>query len=306
MKGFLSKLRRKLAGSNDTTAHPDLNPLVDSEFSEVEPLPAVEQAKPNSGTTKSAADPEELIRDDFHPDLYVFASEVHETDTRDDVHDENLIRKGPPEVGQQTSTTETYIEHDAENSVSGKTGSDFGPELVSRNLGAPNGNVELDEVDNEFEDFIDEDDEFSEPVDQIWEADSSYVFSDEIEDINADSASFEVGGVRIFPEFSPSDVENETQSGHWEDLLDLDLFEEDPDLSVSLDEEDTITDAQRLDDYAARLVSQMRIIDLHQRSLLQRRWKAILEEFPFSSSYRALSRLVQAGNSLREMEDACD
>lgn len=308
MKSFLSKLRRKLAGSNDTTVHPDLNPLVDSEFSEVEPLPAVEQAKPNSRATKSVADSEDIIGDGVHPDLYVFGSEVNETDTRDDVHGENPIRMGSPEAEQKTSTTETYIKNDTEDFVSGKAGSDIDPELVSRNRGAPDPNVEIefDEVDDEFEDLIDEDDEFSEPVGQIWEAESSFVFSDEIEDINADSASFEVGGVRIFPEFSPSDVENETESGHWEDLLDLDLFGEDPDLSVSLDEEDTITDAQRLDDYAARLVSQMRIIELHQRSLLQRRWKAILEEFPFSSSYRALSRLVHAGNSLRELEDACE
>ena len=95
MKGFLSKLRRKLAGSNDTTVHPDLDPVIDSELSEVEPLPAVEQAKPNSETTKSASDPEDLIRDGFHPDLYVFGSEVHDPVTRDDVYDENPIRNGP-------------------------------------------------------------------------------------------------------------------------------------------------------------------------------------------------------------------
>ena len=83
MKGFLSKLRRKLAGSNDTTVHPDLDPVVDSELSEVEPLPAVEQAKPNSGTTKSASDPEDLIRDGFHPDPYVFGSEVQDPVNRD-------------------------------------------------------------------------------------------------------------------------------------------------------------------------------------------------------------------------------
>lgn len=83
MKGFLSKLRRKLAGSNDTTVNPDLDPVVDSELSEVEPLPAVEQAKPNSGTTKSASDPEDLIRDGFHPDLYVFGSEVQDPVNRD-------------------------------------------------------------------------------------------------------------------------------------------------------------------------------------------------------------------------------
>lgn len=71
-------------------------------------------------------------------------------------------------------------------------------------------------------------------------------------------------------------------------------------------EDETITDGYLLDDYAARLVSQMGIIKLDERSQLQRRFRAIIDEFPFSSSYRALSRLVSTGNSLEELEDACE
>jgi len=128
----------------------------------------------------------------------------------------------------------------------------------------------------------------------------------QIERARANDDLFEVSDFRKFPEFGPGEIESETESAQWEDLLDLDLYEEDPDLLFPFIEEETITDGQLLDDYAARLVSQMRIIKLDQRSLLQGRLKAVLEEFPFSSSYRALSRLVQAGCSLEELEDACE
>lgn len=308
MKGFLSKLRRKLASSNETTVHPDLHPLVGSEFSDVEPLPTVEQAKSNSASIQSAVDPEYTTEDGFHPDLHVFEPEVHATHTWDEQRGENQIGIDSPDSGQQPSNIDAFSELDAEISVSDKMDSGADLQLDSRDHDSPDGNVDPDsvEVDDEFEDFIDEDNDLSEPVDELWEAGSSYEFDNEIEGINVASASSEVGDFETFPQFSPNEVESETENAQWEDLLDLDLFEEDPDQSVPHHEEDTITDGHVLDDYAARLVSQMRTIRLDQRSLLQRHWKALLEEFPYWSSYKALSRLVQAGNSLGELEDACE
>lgn len=308
MKSFLAKLRRKPAGSTDTTEHPDLSPLVDSDFSETEYLPEVEQVKPSSTSAKFATDPEEISADGFHPDLHVFEPEVSVTDARHDSYGEDPERKVTPSSGQQRSITERPTEFEAETEVSDKAKPDADPGLASPDQGSVSGNIELDflEADDEYDDLIDEDNEFSEPADELWAAEPSYEISQQIEGIDADNASFEAGDFGEFSVFSPRQVENETDNAQWENLLDLDLFEEAPDPSDAFHEEYTITDGDQLDDYAARLVSQMRIIRLDQRPLLQKRWKAVLEEFPFPSSYRALSRLVRAGTGLGELEDACD
>lgn len=173
----------------------------------------------------------------------------------------------------------------------------------------PIGKFDPVELDEEYDDLIADDDEFVEQADELWEAVLPYEVGEELERARTDGALFEAPDLDGFSEVDlrefENEIENEIESAQWEDLLDLDLYEEGPDLPFPFLEEEDITSGH-LDDYAARLVSQMRALRLDQRSMLLARLKSVLEEFPFSSSYRALSGLVQAGNSLEELEDACE
>ncbi|AHD03177.1 hypothetical protein [Leisingera methylohalidivorans] len=308
MKGLFSKFRRKLAGSSDASAHPDLKPLSNSDFPDADYLPEATQAKVSSVPDEPAAAPPDVIESSLHPDLLVFEREFFATDIPANPRGEDPMRVNTPASGQNPSTTETFTKLEVENEVSGKEESDPDPGLAppSPLPSSLSSEVELVEADDKYDELIDEDDEFAEPADELWEVALPYKFGEEIEGDSTHDASFDVTDFRAFPEFGSREVEKETENAQWEDLLDLDLFEEDPDLSSQIVEEETITDSHLLDEYAARLVSQMRIIKLAERALLQGRWKAVLEEFPFSSSFRALSRLVQAGISLGELEDACE
>ncbi|SEO90615.1 hypothetical protein SAMN04490248_115116 [Salinihabitans flavidus] len=308
MKSLFSKLRRKLDVSTETPSHPDLNPPSDSGVPQAECLPEASQAVAGSEPGEPAAAPAEVIEDSLHPDLHLIESQLFAADLPYNPRAEAPIQADVPASGHQPSTAEAFTELEAENEVSTKQEPAPDPALASPTSDASNltGELDLAEADYEYDELTGEDDEFAEQSDDRWEAALSYEVGEEIEGARTDDASFDVADCGELPEFDLQEIENEAESAHWEDLLELDLYEEDPDASVPSVEEETITDDHLLDDYAARLVSQMRIIKLDERSVLQGRLKAILEEFPFSSSYRALSRLVRAGKSLEELEDACE
>lgn len=308
MKSLFSKIRRKLGVSPDAPTHPDLNPPSDWGGPEAEYMPGTAKAEARSEPDESAADPRQVIEDSVHPDLLLIEPQILAEDPPGNPHAKAPIQSEFPVSGRQPPTAEALTEFEAENDVSANHEPDPGPALAPPNPDSSrlSADLELVEADDEYDELIGDDDVFDEPADDLWEAVLSYDADEEIERARANDDLFEVSDFRKFPEFGPGEIESETESAQWEDLLDLDLYEEDPDLLFPFIEEETITDGQLLDDYAARLVSQMRIIKLDQRSLLQGRLKAVLEEFPFSSSYRALSRLVQAGCSLEELEDACE
>ncbi|MFD1883553.1 hypothetical protein [Paracoccus pacificus] len=308
MKSLFSKLRRKLGVSPETPNHPDLNPPSDWDVPEAEYLPGTSQAVAGSETAEPPAAAREAIEDNVHPDLHLIDSQIFAENFPHNSRSQAPIQSDVSMSGNQPSTAEAFTELEAENDVSANHEPDPDPAFAPPNPSSSRLTTDLGlvEADDEYDELIGDIDVFDEQADDLWETALSYEVSEDIERARTDGDAFEVADFYEFPEFESGEIENETESAQWEDLLDLDLYEEDPDLlSPSFDEE-TITDGHLLDDYAARLVSQMRIVKLDQRSLLQSRLKAVLEEFPFSSSYRALSRLVQAGNSLEELEDACE
>lgn len=308
MKSLFSKLRRKLGVSPEAPTHPDLNPPSDWGGPEAEYMPGTSKTEARSEPDESAADPRQVIEDNVHPDLLLIEPQILAEDPPGNPHAEAPIQSEFPVSGRQPPTAEAVTEFEPENDVSANHEPDPDPALPLPNPDSSrlSADLELVEADDEYDGLIGDNDVFEEQADDLWETALSYEVSEEIERARTEGDAFEVADFYEFPEFDPGEIENEAESAQWEDLLDLDLYEEDPDLLFPSIDEETITDGHLLDDYAARLVSQMRIIKLDQRSLLQGRLKAVLEEFPFSSSYRALSRLVQAGNSLEELEDACE
>ncbi|MDX6749404.1 hypothetical protein SH611_06260 [Geminicoccaceae bacterium 1502E] len=96
----------------------------------------------------------------------------------------------------------------------------------------------------------------------------------------------------------------ESPSPPWEHLLPLEL----PDADLPLAEDiadDFFSPAGRLEQYAAELVNKVDIINSSSRAVLHRRFRSILDDFPFHSSFQALSRLLASGASPDELEDAC-
>ena len=308
MKSLISKLRRKLGVSPEAPTHPDLNSPSDWGGPEAEYMPRTAKTEARYEPDESAADPRQVIEDNVHPDLLLIEPQILAEDPPGNPHAGAPIQSEFPVSGRQPPTAELVTELEAENDVSANHEPDPDPALAPPNPDSSrlSADLELVEVDDEYDELIGDNDVFDEQADDLWETALSYEVSEEIERARTEGDAFEVSDFYEFPEFDSGEIENEAESAQWEDLLDLDLYEEDPDLLFPSIDEENITDGHLLDDYAARLVSQMRIITLDQRSLLQGRLKAVLEEFPFSSSYRALSRLVQAGNSLEELEDACE
>lgn len=307
MKSLFSKLRRKLGASLEAPAHPDLKPPSDWGVSQPECLPRTSPTGAGSEPNESPTGLAETSEDKLHPDLQLIDPHFFEKGLPDNPQVEAPIRMDVPTSGHQTSPAEAVTEPEVENERSARQRPDLDSAVASP---APKVSNQADEVDSaEADDDYDgltEEDEFEEQDDELWKAALPYEISEEAEDVRVRDTTFDIADFGDVPEFDPQEFENETESAQWEDLLDLDLYEEDPELRVAVVEEDTITDGRQLDDYAARLVSQIHSIKLNDRVWLQGRLKAILEEFPFSASYRALSRLVNAGNSLEELEDACE
>lgn len=306
MKGLFSKLRRKLGVSPETSKHPDLNPPSDWDLLEAEDLPETSQVVAGSEPVEPPVAARDQLEHNVHPDLRFIESQVLANDFPQNPGTEALTQPDVP--GHQHSTDGVFTELDAEDEVPADHEPYRHPSLALprphfSTLGAE---LDLVETEEEFDELIEDDDEFNELGLGLWEPALFYEANEEIERASADADSFDFVDLYAFSEFGSEEIENETESAQWEELLNLDLYNEDPDLLERSIEEEPIADGHLLDDYAARLVSHMSIIKLDQRTLLQGRFKAVLEEFPFSSSYRALLRLVQAGYSLEELEDACE
>ncbi len=308
MKGLFSKLRRKLGVSLETSKHPDLNPPSDWDLLEAEDLPETSQVVAGSEPVEPPVAARGQLEHNLHPDLRLIESQVLAHDFPQNPGTEALTRPDVPVSGHRHSTAGVFTELDAEDEVPADHEPYRHPSLALprphfSTLGAE---LDLVETEEEFDELIEDDDEFNELGLGLWEPALFYEANEEIERASADADSFDFVDLYAFSEFGSEEIENETESAQWEELLNLDLYNEDPDLLERSIEEEPIADGHLLDDYAARLVSQMRIITLGQRPLLHERLKAVLEEFPFASSYRALSRLVQAGFSLEALEDACE
>lgn len=90
----------------------------------------------------------------------------------------------------------------------------------------------------------------------------------------------------------------------------LDIFDFDiSDLEAEFEAEPVVSETpsardQRLDGVAADLVLGLGAFPSSERRALHRRFRAVLEEFPHHSSHLALHRLLRAGASLEEIEEA--
>lgn len=210
--------------------------------------------------------------------------------------------------GYLPSTGEKAVEGEAEHDSWERQKSN--PDAVSA---APTPDVPVSadvldagEPDYEEDVFAQEEDDFAELEEQFWAAEFAFEVGgkadyDAFDDAPLDDANFDE-----LPELDPYKTHDDAESAQWEELLDLELYEDGAELSAPRIEDEQSSGGRQLDGYAARLVSQMPVIKLDERSLLQRRFKAILEEFPFFTSYKALSSLVSAGVSLEELEEACE
>lgn len=95
-----------------------------------------------------------------------------------------------------------------------------------------------------------------------------------------------------------------------QDIEPLDMFDFDiSDLEAEFEAEPVVPETpsardQRLDGAAADLVLGLGAFPSSERRALHRRFRAVLEEFPHHSSHLALHRLLRAGASLEEIEEA--
>ncbi|QCP85157.1 hypothetical protein EYE35_05545 [Cereibacter sphaeroides] len=249
----------------------------------------------------------DALEDNVHPDLHFIDPEFFVENFSDSSHIETQMPVDVPAFRHQPATAKALTELEAENEVSVKQESDPDSTSASPTMDAssPAGKLETEDADDGPNELSDEDDDLAEQDDDdIWENALPHGFGDEVEGVRSGECSLDAATLAEFLEFDLQEIESETESAQWEDLLDLDLYEEDPVLPFPLAEEETISDGQKLDEYAARLVSQMRSIKLDERSRLHGRLKVILEEFPFSATYRALLRLLNEGTTLEDLEDA--
>lgn len=301
MKNLFLKLKKMLGATLETAAHPDLKAPSDWGVPQPECLPRTSP----TGTGAESDAPRGALAvstdNELHPDFQIFAE-----DLPDNPRTEPPIWADMPVSGHQPRSADAVTESEAENEGSArqKPDPDIAPTSPAPDVANLSDQIDAAEVDGEYDTLAEEEDELAEQDDEFWEAALSHEVGEEAEG-DAD-VSFDVADFGEIPELDPQEIENETESAQWEELLDLDLHEEDRSPPDAVVEEETITDDRQLDDYAARLVIQMQILSLDERARLQRRFKAILEEFPFSASYKALSRLVKAGASLEELEDACE
>ena len=304
MKNLIAKLRRKLGVSSQTPTHPDLNPPSDWAVPPAEYLPGTSLTGVGSEPDEPLVAPAEAIEDNLHPDLHVIDPRFFVEDIPDDRRVSATIQTNAPVSGNQPSTAKvsTYLEAENESPAAQEMNSGCAMASATPDVLTLVDQLETKDADDGYDKLSDEEDDLPEQDDDIWETAFSYAINTEAEGIRPGEDLLDTADFSDFLEFDPQEIENETENAQWEDLLDLDPYEEGPDLP----DEEPITDSGQLDDYAARLVNQMRSIKLDERSRLHGRSKAILEEFPFSASYRALLSLVNDGNSLEELEDACE
>ena len=134
----------------------------------------------------------------------------------------------------------------------------------------------------------------SDPLDLAISLDDLAVEEDDVPpDVDWDDYSVEaINGVTV-QEIEPLDIFDF-------DISDLEAeFEAEPVVPETPSARD-----QRLDGVAADLVLGLGAFPSSERRALHRRFRAVLEEFPHQSSHLALHRLLRAGASLEEIEEA--
>lgn len=306
MKRLFSKLMRKLGAATETPTHPDFDLSQDwaSHSSDWHPqrsvtdvgLEADEPADTDQGS----------IEHEVHPDLHPIDPQHVSQRNRVDPRMGAPAQAGAPFSEDQPVRAREDTQTDAASNGSATqkwhppTGSWAQP---TAGLRKPTHETTHTTAAEEFDDFPAEVDDLGEQDEELWQAALSYEFDEQVRGVHVPDTSFDVSDFDEMSEFGRQEIENEAESAQWEDLIDLELYEEDPEAPV---DQETTPDLQKLDEYAARLVSQLPSIRLAERVHLKSRLKAVLEEFPFSASYRALAELVISGNSIEEIEDACE
>lgn len=329
---------------NDETLHPDLeliDPLFIEEFPLKKPLgeppapadPAASKEGVSPADADAGAEAEHESRERQQPDSHAapasptadvptLADELN-TAEMDDEEDElahgaigeaGVGSAGAPlpenlgASGGLPSTAKTAVQAEAEHESRERLqpDPDAAPASPTPDVPAIADVLDAAEVDYEEDAFAEEEDEFAELEEQFWEAELAFEVGGKAEYGGFDDAPLDDADFGELPELDPHEIHDEAESAHWEELFELELYEEGADRSAPRIEEERISGDRQLNDYAARLVGQMQIIKLDERSRLHKRFKAILEEFPFSASYKALSSLISAGVSLEELEDACE
>mgnify|MGYP000320575380 FL=1 len=300
MKSLFSKLKRKLGAGREQETHPDLEPQGPrAEQPAVGPRAA---SREHAGRVpiNPAFAWTELNEETLHPDLELIDPLFKEEFPL-------MSPRGESPVPAEPATSKAGVlpdEADAGSEAEHESGDkqppdrDAAPASPAHGVSAFADVLKAAEVDHE-------DEAFAEAEEELWETELAFEVDGEAEDGGIDEALFD-GEFGELLELAPYEIQAETESAQWEDLLDLELYEEDTEPSPPYAEEEGIVESRQLEDYTAKLVSQMPSIKLDERSRVQSRFKAILEEFPFSASYRALSRLVSAGVSLEALEDACE
>lgn len=102
-----------------------------------------------------------------------------------------------------------------------------------------------------------------------------------------------------------SNTEPERETADWEDLLDLDLYDQDV-VEIGYPADEYSVQDWRLEQFAASLVGQIDGVSSQRRVAFKNRFRAILEEFPFDASYRAMASLLKRGVAIENLEDACE
>lgn len=306
MRSLFSKLKRKLSASRGQTEHPDLKPPSEWGEPQAARAPKTSPTGARSETDAPAIARAKTTEEWLHPDLQMIDTlSVAEVVLEKPPVEPAISFDLPASADQSALAEELEVENGRSERERWKA--DTVATSASQIPEFPNLADEIDTAElGDKDDELAEEDKFVEQEDELWEAVVWYEVGGAADDGGVRDGSFDSADIGELPEFDPQEIENETESAHWEDLLELELYEEDAEPHFGFIEEEDIVEGRQLHDYAAKLVSHMPSIKLHERARLQSRFKAILEEFPFSASYKALVRLVNGGISLEELEDACE
>ena len=307
MKNLFSKLKRKLGAVREQETHPDLEPQ-GRRVEQPTTIPRANAGKHAGRVATALAFGRQDPNDEtLHPDLELIDPLVVEEFSLKNPLGEPPVKAAPAasKEGVSPADADTGAEAEHESRERQQPDQDAAPESPTPDVPAIADVLDAADLDYEEDAFAEEEDEFAELEEQFWEAELAFEVGGKSEYGGFDDAWLDHADFRELPELDPHEIHDEAESANWEELFELELYEEGADRSAPRIEEERISGDRQLDDYAARLVGQMQIIKLDERSRLHRRFKAILEEFPFSASYKALSSLISAGVSLEELEDAC-
>lgn len=306
MKRLFSKLMRKMGAATETPAHPDFELSQDWASHSSGRHPQRSETDTGLEPDEPAHDDHETIEHEVHPDLQPIDPQHVSQWSRVDPSVGPPAQSGatageaqPVRVREDTQT-DAVSNGSAPQKWHPPGGSWAQPATDFRK---PTHDTTRTTAADEYDDFPAEVDELGEQDDELWPVALSFEFDEEVRGVHVPDTTFDVLDLDDMSGLDQQEIEDEAETAQWEYLIGLELYEDDPEAPV---DQETTPDLQKLDEYAARLVSQMPSIRLAERARLKSRLKAILEEFPFSASYRAIAELVISGNSIEDIEDACE